>query len=231
MITRSRFELRGIRAPLPRFAGTRVLLMPIIHGDRTSLPDELAAYGPLVEDFAKAAPAYHGQVVYLTIDEKFVRAGQTHRRRGLHVDGFYLTEEGGRRSGTWGGGGGAWGGASVLGDGGTGLLTVSDVAGCRAWGQEFAGVPAPEGDCEHFRPQCRLDRQETLAPGGIYWLGPLCVHESLPMEKDTRRTFVRLSLPSKAEWYEGCTPNPRGVLPTGPVAPRRRFMSTGRPSP
>jgi len=62
-----------------------------------------------------------------------------------------------------------------------------------------------------------------LASGGLYWLSSLCVHESLPVVQDVHRQFVRISLPSTADWYEGCTPNPKGIQPTGKIMPRRRF--------
>jgi hypothetical protein len=52
----------------------------------------------------------------------------------------------------------------------------------------------------------------------------MCVHESVPVATDTERTFVRLSMPSTAPWFEGYTVNPKGILPTGPILPRRTFM-------
>jgi hypothetical protein len=196
--------------------------MPLILGDRASVPDSVWGYVEVLDLCAKVKPEYAGQVVYLTIDEKVVEAGQTHRRPRLHVDGWHKTEDGSTSSGTWGGGGGSWGGAAP--SGGTGLLTIASRRGCRAYKQDFEGFPAPEGDCEHLRPQCR--EGEVLEMGTLYWLGALCVHESLPMAELTPRQFVRLSMPSTADWYEGCTPNPRGVLPTGRVRPRRRFMKS-----
>ncbi len=59
----------------------------------------------------------------------------------------------------------------------------------------------------------------------VYWMHGLCVHESVPQYKTVPRQFVRLSLPSRAPWFEGYTENPYGVMPTGPILPRREFMN------
>lgn len=218
--------LKGFGAcKLPDFSGIRVLHMPVILGDLASLPEELVGYIPMLDACREAMPDHAGKVCYLTVDEKEVKAGMTHRRPRLHVDGYHKTEAGGS-GGAWGGGGGggSWGGAAPSG-GGTGLLTVASAEGCRAWNQDFDGEPEVEGDCEHLRPQCREESSQILEAGGLYWMNPLCVHESLPMPVDTKRQFIRLSLPSTADWYEGCTPNPMGVMPTGRIMPRRRFKS------
>ena len=74
---------------LPRFSGTRVMMMPITLGDLNSVPDELAHYLPTLKQMFDAHPKHHGQVGYLTIDEKTVKKGKTHRRAGKHVDGVY----------------------------------------------------------------------------------------------------------------------------------------------
>lgn len=221
--------------PLPAFRGLRILMMPIIYGDPESVPDKDCL--PMLEAMGKVFQSHKGQVVYLTVDQKRVQPGKTHRRPGLHVDGYPHTLTDARFSqmpevhgiwagyahgGTWGGGGG-WGGGKgpMYWFDGTGLLTVSSVVGCRAWNQEFQGDPKPEGDCDHLRAECRPECEVVLQPNTLYWMNPSCVHESMPMDVETERTFVRLSLPSKCDWYEGCTPNPLGIKPTGKINRRR----------
>jgi hypothetical protein len=229
---KSEFSVINGACTLPEFTGIRVLHMPVILGDRKSVPEILSGYLPLLELCAEAESRHVAKVVYLTVDEKIIPAGESHRRPGLHVDGWYKTEENvgthaPMRGGGWGGGGGgSWGGAGVLGDEGTGLLTIASSPGCKAWKQDFQGEPNHEGDCEHMRPQCSEDHGEILKPGSLYWFSSLCVHESLRLSVERRRHFVRLSLPSMADWYEGCTPNPLGVKPSGRVMPRRRFVRT-----
>ena len=220
---RSRFEKLLPHIPMPPYRGLQILLMPIILGDNKSIPEKDCI--PMLDAMAFAKPEHCGQVVYLTIDQKLVKANKSHRRPRMHVDGYHLTESQGS-GGTWGGGGGGWGGGRT-GEtwmDGTGLLTVSDVPGCRAWNQIFYGEPAVEGDCEHLRNQCK-GNGTILEPRQLYWFSPSCVHESLIQKHNVQRTFIRVSLPSKCDWYEGCTPNPLGIMPTGKIQKQRRFLN------
>lgn len=195
---------------LPAFSGVRVMMMPLILGDLDSVPDSLAAWRPTLETLF-ALGGHAGEVGYITIDEKTILPGETHRRAGKHVDGIYRNGLGG-----WGGG---WGSTA------TGMITVASHPACLAWSGEFQGWPGDEGSCEHLSDQCN-QLESTLFEGGrAYWVHGLCVHESLPFETPVDRQFVRLSLPSTAPWFEGYTENPLGVRPTGPILPTRPFMS------
>jgi hypothetical protein len=198
---------------LPYYAGTRVMMLPVIIGNEASIPDLLAGeWKATFHELSELAnPAHKGKVGYLTIDEKIVQPAKTHRREGKHVDGVFQGS-----TGSWGGGGG-WG--SV----GNGMITVASHPGCRAWNQTFIGRTGYEGECDHLADQC--EGEGTLfGAGEVFWVDGLCVHESVAMTRPTPRQFVRLSLPSNAAWFEGYTENPLGVLPTGPILPRRSFM-------
>lgn len=207
----SKFKKIG-KVELPLFSGVRVMMLPVIIGDDTSIPDLLKGqWKATFHDLSEMAPQHKGKVGYLTIDEKIVEPAKTHRRAGAHVDGVFQGSIGG-----WGGGGG-WG--SV----GNGMLTVASHPGCRAWAQTFVGRPGYEGECDHLMDQA--EGEGTLfGANEVYWLDGLCVHESVPMAEPTARQFVRLSLPSCAPWFEGYTENPLGIKPTGPILPRRAFM-------
>ncbi len=63
-----------------------------------------------------------------------------------------------------------------------------------------------------------------MQPNTLYWCSPLCVHESLMTRHPAARQFVRVSMPSDAPWHEGYTPNPLGILPTGPIHGPRKGM-------
>jgi len=194
----------------PLFSNVRIQMMPIELGDMESVPYFLKwLWYPAIARLFELSPIKKG-VGYLTIDERFTKAGETHRRPGLHVDGI----------GLWGDGGGAWGAQ--------GFLTVSSHAGCEAYHQEFHGSPIGveqsvdpiiEGNCEHLRLQCH--GKLRLIPNLVYWMNSLCVHESVPLEQDTSRTFVRLSMPSACAPYEGFTENPTGVKPLLAPLPMR----------
>jgi len=210
---------------LPAFTDTRVMMLPVLLSDLDSLPDDLSHWREAYDALCKVAPCKTG-VAYLTIDEKIVADGRTHRRAGLHVDGIGPKLS----AGSWGGGGswggttnpGSWGGGGGWGSVESGMISIASHVGCRAWNQDFVGFPGDEGDCEHLRPQ--LKEPIELKANVAYWMGGLCVHESIPQYKPVSRQFVRLSMPSTAPWFEGYTTNPKGILPTGPILPRRSFM-------
>lgn len=198
---------------LPEFSGIRWMMMPFRLEDvQGTVPD------PKWHDTIARLIQFGGcetGVAYLTIDEAEVLPGETHRRPGLHVDG--VGPDG--RLGGWGGGGGGGG----WGTGG--MVVAASHTGCRAWTGEIAGWPGPNGDCEHMRSELREVASMSLLGGRVYRLNPTAVHEAIALEQATRRQFVRLSLPSEAPWYEGYTPNPTGVQPTGPIHPARsEFM-------
>ena len=205
------------RVAFPAYRGTRVMMMPFhLHDVTGTLPDEIAQWRALVAEVVAMGPVHHG-TAYLTLDEAAVASGETHRRPGLHVDGVGPRGE----PGGWGGGGGGWGSK--------GMLMVSTRVGCVAWEQIFDGWPGPDGDCEHLAGQRRDDARVVLRPGIVYHCGPMTVHQALPMMDDCRRSFVRVSMPSDAPWYEGYTENPTGVQPTGPIHPRREAQMAYRP--
>ncbi len=82
---RSRF--RKLKAVfLPKFSNTRVLMLPILLEDISSLPNDINHYTQTVQELIAISPVKTG-VAYLTIDEKFVEVGNTLRLKGLHVDG------------------------------------------------------------------------------------------------------------------------------------------------
>lgn len=218
----SEYKQLGV-VELPQFTGLRLMMLPVIIGDSASIPDFAQSYNRLFEEISDMPHAsdHKGCVGYLTIDEKLVKPQTSHRRGGLHVDGIYRGSAGG-----WGGGG-SWGGGEgpIDDDGepsGPGMLTVSNPPGCIAYNQWFEGTPGDEGECDHLGSQCR--NGELLEPNRVYWLNPVCVHESIPLNEETTRQFIRLSLPSTAPWFEGYTENPLGIKPTGPILAEREFM-------
>jgi hypothetical protein len=195
------------KVALPAFSGVRVLMMPIVLEDiRHSLPEAIRQWADVIEAMKESGKQSSG-VAYLTIDERIVPEGYCHRRPGLHVDGW--TDDGG----------GAWGGGGMWGK--RGFAVVASREGCAAYDQDFYGQPKQYGDCDHLRHECKDNCREVLAANRIYCLSQLAVHESIPQRNPGPRQFARLSFPSGAGWFQSCTPNPLGVLPTGPILPAR----------
>ncbi len=201
------------RTPLafPEFSGTRVMMMPVVLGFTPGVPDHYKAL--VTKLYQQMEVRFQGRTGYLTIDEQTLLPGETLRRGGLHVDGFYHGQ-----CGAWGGGG-SWG--SV----GNGMLTISSTPHCKAYLGVFEGAPQDEGECDHIQI---ATEGEIFGAGEVYWVDGACIHESLPVTKKTDRQFVRLSMPSNGPWFEGYTKNPTGVLPAAEILPSRtRFMNGG----
>ena len=196
----------------PKFRGTRIMMMPVVLGDTRGVPEQYEGF--VAKLYGMTEMRHQGEIGYLTISEKFLATGETLRRPGLHVDGYFEGKCGG-----WGGGGGGWG--SV----GNGMLTVSNTPHCRAYLGEFEGEPGPDGECDHIRVKGGL----TFESFRVYWVDGACIHQSMPVAEETARQFVRLSMPSSGPWFEGYTVNPCGVLPSADVLPRRSQMDWRKP--
>lgn len=197
---------------LPVFTGTRVMMMPFLLEDIMTIPGGIAQWRSFVASITEKGGGPRVGTAYLTIDEALVKKEETQRRPGLHVDG--IGPEG--KEGGWGGGGG-WGT--------NGMIVAASVAGCHVYTGDFDGYPGPNGDCAHLADECKNKERILLDSNQAYWLSPMTVHEVFPMKEDTKRQFVRISMPSNAPWYEGYTKNPLGIKPTGPIHPARtQFM-------
>ena len=196
---------------MPAFSGTRVQEMPVRLNNMDSIPPSLEHYGSVISKIFAASERKEGGA-YLTIDERFVPRGKSHRHPGLHVDGSLLEFQGTPTTN--------WGARSAF--------VLSNIAGCRAWNQRgIQGAPRPDGECDHLLPLLHPENAAVFEANRIYWMAELCVHESMPLEADSYRQFVRLTIPFSQEtdvWFEGYTLNPLGVLPTGKIMPRRPQM-------
>ena len=159
-----------------------------MHGFDLSAPVMLEGfedYREPVMALCEAAGATTG-TAYMTVDEKIVPAGMSQRKPGPHVDGCFMPH-----MNRWGGGG--WNHfCNNVPFARMPVIVASDVAACRAWEGMFDAVPTEDGDLSH------LDLDEgVLVPANVgYLLSPDCVHESLRMSEPTRRTFLRIALPT-----------------------------------
>ena len=85
-------------ARFPKPANRNANMMPFLLGDKTSLPEHLRVYWPMIQQCTATLPGgrraskEHGalskRVGYLTVQESVVPAGASQRRPGLHTEGF-----------------------------------------------------------------------------------------------------------------------------------------------
>lgn len=139
----------------------------------------------------RAAGATQG-IAHMTVDEKIVLAGRSQRRPRPHVDGCFMPE-----ASMWGhppGPGPSWlHYCNHVPVARMAVIVAASAPGCRAWRGVFDGQPRNDGDLSHIADQ--LGAGEVLPANVGYLLSPDCVHESMLMERDTQRTFLRIALP------------------------------------
>lgn len=194
----SRF--RPLTAVALPFAMRQMYMHAFDLGD-PQMPKGYEDYLEPVKALCDASGAKSG-TAYMTVDEKIVKAGMSQRRPKPHVDGCFMPDKlhrNGVTMGDWGGGGGGGGWLHTCNDikqgpvGRMSVIVASSFPGCRAWEGDFDGVPTEYGDLSHIED--KLGKGKILPENIGYLLSPDCVHESMIMEQDTARSFLRIALP------------------------------------
>ena len=195
--------LHSLSAPvgeikLPVFMGDRLYMHPVDISNPL-LPAGYERWDSIIKEIIAHAPKQSG-TAYITIDEKEVIAGETHRRGGKHIDGNYIHGWGG------GGDGAGW----LTGENGRmlprdkhleqycsktgGMLIVSSYPACIGWNGSYNDEPAQGGNCNHIDVS-KMD-STMLQANKIYWGNSTFIHESLPLKENVKRTIVRITLPA-----------------------------------
>jgi hypothetical protein len=164
-------------------------MMPYIQGDSASIPDIYAPYRDIVDSvFLKK-----GDIGFLTIDESLVTGGKPHRGQRAKY-GRALHTEVGRVPGQiycWGGGG--WGRRHrVTIDRDVRILLANNLDdSCAVWDAEHEDTSL-DGDIGHVAADYPYDRATFLKAGEVHEIGILNPHESLPVQRDFDRQFLRI---------------------------------------
>lgn len=191
----------------PAPTNIQINMMPFVMGDPSSLPPQLHAYLPFVEQALQVVPGERGKIGYITIEESWVEAGATHRRSGLHTDRHPDAMRGGVGIPT------QWGG-NIAGRGG--IFLGSNVANsCAIWDLDV-DEPGPHGNCEHLRESLLEEgvKPRVMLPSRLYWMSDTIPHESLPLKERTFRQFFRLVTSRVSHWFKkNSTANPLGIVP------------------
>jgi hypothetical protein len=173
----------------PAFTGTRCLMMPFIQGEPDSMPGQYSSYREIVRD----TYLRRGDIGFITIDESEVRAGVPHRgKRAKHGRALH-TEAGLRASKYRWGSGPTWGGGKAVGlDWDTRILIASNIEdSCAVWNAEHQDTTA-DGDIGHLAELYPYADARLLKVGEVVEIGILTPHESLPIQFDGLRQFLRI---------------------------------------
>lgn len=162
-------------------------MMPYIQGDSASVPETYAPYQEIIESvfFRK------GDIGFLTIDESPVKRGQPHRGdrakygRAIHTEAGKHPE---KLTYRW-----AWGKSGVVSlDRDVKILLANNLeASCALWDAEHEDTSI-DGDIGHVADQYPYDAATLMNVGEVHEIGILTPHESLPVEKDFNRQFLRI---------------------------------------
>jgi hypothetical protein len=168
--------------------GSRQFYMHGFDAANPQMPEGYDDYLDPVLALLEAAGVHEGKS-WMTVDEKVVLAGMSQRRPGPHVDGKFNI-----KAVSWGGGGGGWNhSCNLIPTVRTPVIVASTVSACRAWAGEFDAVPNESGGLEHIEDQLG---EGVILPAHVgYLLSGDCIHESMRVERDTQRTFLRIALP------------------------------------
>lgn len=213
-------EVGNVAFPYPAPEAVNVNMMPFIMGIKETLPENLHRYW----DMIMACSLNKGDVVYLTVRERHLKAGQTQSRTGIHTDGTMDKKT--MACGPWGGGSPWGGGASTKTKNppvGQGIFIASNdgrclVWDCHTWDVDNHGSVQPNSLQELSDTPCIETKPNT-----IYWISDRTPHMALPSEEGTRQ-FFRLVGPEIGGWWEDhSTPNPIGIKPNAPILKGSKF--------
>ena len=184
-------HVRFCAMDFPRFSGIRCLMMPYIQGDPDSVPEEYRNYADVIENVF----IERGDVGYLTIDESVAKSGQPHRGKRATTDRALHTEAG-RRPGkvyAWGGNGGGWGSShQVTLEPDVEILLANNLDdSCALW-DAWHEDTSIDGDIGYAADQYPMEHAVMMKAGNVHRIGILTPHESLPVQNDVQRQFLRI---------------------------------------
>lgn len=191
-----------------------VNMLPFVMGDPESLPAHLRQYYLTVIARCPVEESEIGKVVYLTVTESFVKAGNSQRRGGLHIEapGSFATEASfaAALEHHWGVGI-AFSPDELHG----GIYMASNVnRTCKVWNALVTqtGAVDSHGGMEYLRHL--IGGGYEMAANELVWMTDKTPHEALPQEKDAYRQFFRLVTSDISVWFaDHSTPNPNVPLP------------------
>jgi hypothetical protein len=235
-----RWQWGSTAVAFPEPTGIKVNMLPFDYWDiKGTLPDYLAGYKDLIWQCPVLAQPSEGgvlkKIVYLSVHESLVRAGETHRRPGLHIerpacvsarviphDTTYGSEY---HSACWGLGFSDENGHPV-----DGIYMASNVDdSCEVWPaliDDPAEVTDDHGSVEHMRSYMLRSgvRPIKLKANSLTWITDRTPHESLPIKSSVYRQWFRLVVGPISVWHSKHNSwNPLGVQPDAPISDVDRF--------
>jgi hypothetical protein len=174
----------------PEFSGNRCLMMPYIQGRPESVPKE---YREGYEDIISEVFINEGDIGYLTIDESRATKGSPHRGDRARTARALHTEAGRRPNKIYAWGCGGWGVSHrVELERDVQILLANNMNdSCALWDATHEET-SNDGDIGHLSELYPLDDAVLMKSGEVHQIGILTPHESLPVNRDFDRQFLRI---------------------------------------
>lgn len=136
--------------------------------------------------------------IYLMVDSAFVKANQTHRREGRHIDGYWVSGSHSTHGGlsTHSSHGSSiqhkdnWSNAKLNTP--EALILASNQTASRGFIGDWSGVIGDGGSCENI--DITNMQEILLEKNNIYISNVGFIHESIPVKEDCERTLIRLNV-------------------------------------
>lgn len=183
------------KVEFPEFLGERVYMRKFTK--QAGLPKDLKRWQTTVDSMLHDVDCKGD--IFIMIDQAHVSKGDSHRRAGSHIDGYWLesvqAHGGGRHSRTLSSNGGwsYWSNESANDfQEPEGIILASDIEACKAFEGMYQGVIGEGGDCEGIdKTDMNIVsfKKDTAYAGNV-----TMIHESLPVGFDCNRTLVRLNV-------------------------------------
>ena len=184
----SKLKVLGTFNAFPRFKAEMLYMVPFT---RESIPECAQRWTGVIKDMLYNVN--HDGTMFLMVDQAELKAGQIHRRPGVHVDGYWSGDN--HRGHVPRAGavdvGNPWTRVDLTSP--EAILLASDVEGSRFFTGRYENRIRNGGDAS----QVSLDGCEvhTGKPKWIYAGNAAMLHESTPVAQDCRRTVVRINIP------------------------------------
>lgn len=164
-------------------------MMPYVQGDPASVPEIYAPYRKVLGSvFLKK-----GDIGFLTIDESLAVKGKPHRGQRAKCARALHTEVGRDAARVYKWGGGGWGKRHhVTLDRDVSILLANNLDdSCAVWDAEHEDTSL-DGDIGHAASEYPFGDADFLKAGEVRVIGILTPHESLPVQQNFSRQFLRI---------------------------------------
>ena len=196
------FAIKGAPVSFPEWRGERHYMLGFTLA--SGLPSAAKRYQAAVDQMMSSVSVATDQECFLMVDEKLVGPGKTHRRPGLHVDGYWrpVAHCHGGAPPTRPGHHPAPSpspspGHSPRGESAEAILMASNFAASvallgayqRDFEKDWRGGDCSDVDATTLTPV-------TLESGATYVLDVFSLHASMPVTENVRRTLLRINVPN-----------------------------------